>query len=142
MKKEVTWTAEEWKDWKWHQKHRIRNMEQLEEWIDVTPDEREAFRLTDPIFHMGITPYYAALMDPTNPDCPIRLQAVPKMEETHISPISRPRAFLHESQLRDVLQVLYSKTQGSRSHFNDKQTCLSRCLRVPFRTHRGQRRRD
>mgnify|MGYP003668347409 CR=1 FL=1 len=66
MKKEVTWTAEEWKDWKWHQKHRIRNMEQLEEWIDVTPDEREAFRLTDPIFHMGITPYYAALMDPTN----------------------------------------------------------------------------
>ena len=35
-------------------------MEQLEEWIDVTPDEREAFRLTDPVFHMGITPYYAA----------------------------------------------------------------------------------
>ena len=85
MKKKVTWTPEEWKDWKWHQKNRIRNMDQLDEWIDVTPDEREAFRLTDPVFHMGITPYYAALMDPTNPDCPIRLQAVPKMEETNIS---------------------------------------------------------
>ena len=43
MKKEVTWTEEEWKDWKWHQRNRIRNIEQLEEWIDVTPDEREAF---------------------------------------------------------------------------------------------------
>ena len=61
MKKRVTWTKEEWSDWRWHQKYRIRNLEQLEEWIDVTPDEREAFRLTDPVFHMGITPYYASL---------------------------------------------------------------------------------
>jgi lysine 2,3-aminomutase len=85
MKKRVTWTKEEWSDWRWHQKYRIRNLEQLEEWIDVTPDEREAFRLTDPVFHMGITPYYASLMDPEDPNCPIRLQAVPKMGETKIS---------------------------------------------------------
>jgi lysine 2,3-aminomutase len=30
---------------------------------------------------MAVTPYYAALMDPTDPDCPIRLQSVPKMGE-------------------------------------------------------------
>ena len=42
MKKEVTWTEEEWKDWKWHQKHRIRNIEQLEEWIDQS-EERTWF---------------------------------------------------------------------------------------------------
>jgi lysine 2,3-aminomutase len=36
---------------------------------------------------MGITPYYAALMDPDDPSCPIRLQSVPKMEETYVSAV-------------------------------------------------------
>jgi len=85
MKKQVTWTQDEWNDWRWHQKNRVRNMEQLAEWIDVTDDEREAFERTDPIFHMGITPYYASLMDPENPECPARLQAVPNLAETNIS---------------------------------------------------------
>ena len=85
MKKTVTWTPAQWSDWTWHQQNRIRTIEQLDEWIDVTPDEREAFRQTHSIFRMGITPYYAALMDRRDPMCPIRLQAVPKMSETTIS---------------------------------------------------------
>ena len=39
---------------------------------------------TDAEFHMGITPYYAALMDPEDPTCPIRLQSVPTMGELNI----------------------------------------------------------
>jgi lysine 2,3-aminomutase len=38
------------------------------------------------MFHMGITPYYAALMDPNDPNCPIRLQSVPQMGELNILP--------------------------------------------------------
>jgi len=34
---------------------------------------------------MGITPYYAALMDPDDPACPIRLQSVPTMGELQIA---------------------------------------------------------
>jgi len=85
MKKQVTWTQEEWADWGWQQRHRVRNLEQLDQWIDVTDEEREAFEKTDSIFHMGITPYYAALMSPTDENCPIRLQAVPKMAETEVT---------------------------------------------------------
>ena len=40
----------------------------------------------DAEFHMGITPYYAALMDPDDPSCPIRLQSVPTMGELTIAP--------------------------------------------------------
>src|SRR3989344_9238021 len=36
------------------------------------------------MFNMSITPYYASLMDPKNPDCPIRKQAVPKKGELSI----------------------------------------------------------
>ncbi len=41
---------------------------------------------TDAEFHMGITPYYAALMDPDDPSCPIRLQSVPTLGELNILP--------------------------------------------------------
>src|SRR5699024_3072471 len=34
-------------------------------------------------FRMGITPYYASLMDPEDPNCPVRKQAVPTIMETH-----------------------------------------------------------
>ncbi len=33
---------------------------------------------------MGITPYYASLMDKNNPRCPIRMQAVPTIMETSV----------------------------------------------------------
>ena len=34
-------------------------------------------------FRMGITPYYALLIDPEDKNCPIRKQAVPSIKETH-----------------------------------------------------------
>jgi lysine 2,3-aminomutase len=73
-----------WNDWHWQQRERVTRLEQLERVIKVTPDERRAAVLTDAEFHMGITPYYAALMDPEDPTCPIRLQSVPTMEELNI----------------------------------------------------------
>jgi lysine 2,3-aminomutase len=72
----------QWNDWHWQQRERITRLEQLESVIRVTDDERQAARETEKDFHMGITPYYAALMDPDDPRCPVRLQSVPTMGET------------------------------------------------------------
>ena len=33
------------------------------------------------LFRTGLTPYYAALMDPDNPACPVRMQAIPRAAE-------------------------------------------------------------
>ena len=71
----------DWNDWRWQQRNRVTRMEQLEGVVTVTDEERRAFKESDAMFHMGITPYYAALMDPEDPNCPIRLQSVPKMGE-------------------------------------------------------------
>jgi len=70
-----------WNDWRWQQRERITRLEQLEKVLRVTDDERRACVETDAEFHMGITPYYAALMDPEDPTCPVRLQSVPTMGE-------------------------------------------------------------
>jgi lysine 2,3-aminomutase len=75
-----------WNDWHWQQRERITHLAQLEKVIRLTDDERRAVVESDAEFHMGITPYYAALMDPDDPSCPIRQQSVPTMGELTIAP--------------------------------------------------------
>jgi lysine 2,3-aminomutase len=74
-----------WNDWHWQQRERVTGLEQLERVVHVTPDERRAVVETAAAFQMGITPYYASLMDPDDPTCPVRLQSVPTMDETVVS---------------------------------------------------------
>lgn len=79
--------SDSWQDWRWQQRKRIRRIDQLENVLKLTQDERLAFEKSDAMFHMAITPYYASLMDPDDPNCPIRLQSVPQMGELDILPI-------------------------------------------------------
>lgn len=71
----------DWGSWIWQQQKRIKSMDVLEKVLKVTDDERSAFAQSHEMFNMGITPYYASLMDPNDPNCPIRLQSVPKSGE-------------------------------------------------------------
>lgn len=89
----------DWNSWIWQQQKRIKSMEQLEKVLKVTPEEREAFEKSDAMFHMGITPYYAALMDANDPNCPVRLQSVPKMGELTIRPEDREDPLAEERDM-------------------------------------------
>jgi lysine 2,3-aminomutase len=76
--------AEEWNDWKWQVRNRINTVDQLKEIINLTEQEEEDISKVLDKFRMGITPYYAAQMDKEDHTCPIRMQAVPTISETHI----------------------------------------------------------
>jgi len=96
----------EWCDWGWQMRNRIRDAESLAAWIDPTPEEREAIARLADRFHFVITPYYAALMDPADPECPIRRQVVPRLAELH-DPDGVPDP-LHEvahSPVKNVIRV-------------------------------------
>jgi len=86
---------EEWNDWHWQLKNVIRDVETLKKVIDMTNGEENGLHGTLKHYRMAITPYYAALMDKTYPRCPIRLQAIPRIDETKhdISDLDDP---LHE----------------------------------------------
>lgn len=75
---------DDWDNWMWQQRNRIRTLDKLRECINVTDDEAKAYEGSVEMFNMSITPYYAALMDPEDPNCPIRLQAVPAIGELNI----------------------------------------------------------
>jgi len=76
-----TFNSDDWTSWRWQMQNRIHSAEALHEWIDPTESELEAIEKTDGVFRWNITPYYAALMDPEDPACPVRRQVVPSMDE-------------------------------------------------------------
>ena len=76
---------EKWNDWRWQVSNRLKTVEQIKQVINLTPKEEEDIEKVINGFRVGITPYYASLMDPDDPNCPIRRQAVPVLEETHRS---------------------------------------------------------
>ncbi len=76
-------TDEQWNDWKWQVRNRIETLDQLKKYLNLTPDEEEGVKKTLSTLRMAITPYYLSLIDPDNPHCPIRRQAVPTALETH-----------------------------------------------------------
>lgn len=74
-------TDDEWNDWKWQFRHRIATPEQLEAMLPLTADERDAAQRSRQLFKLGITPHWMTLIDPDDPQCPMRLQAVPRGAE-------------------------------------------------------------
>jgi len=78
-------TDEQWNDWHWQISNRLVTVEQIEQVLNLTAQEKEDITKVMTGFRVGITPYYASLMDPDDPRCPVRMQAVPVMAEMHRS---------------------------------------------------------
>jgi len=78
--------AAQWNDWRWQLKNRISTPRRLAEFFPLTPEERLATERSQVMFRLGITPHYATLIDPNDPDCPIRRQVVPREEELVVAP--------------------------------------------------------
>jgi len=76
----------DWEDWHWQIKHRIRSREELAQVIKLSPEEEQGIKNASGRLSVAITPYWATLMDPDDPDCPIRRQAVPVAAESSVSP--------------------------------------------------------
>lgn len=78
-------TDQQWNDWKWQVKNRIETLDQLKKYLPLTKDEEEGVKKSLETLRMAITPYYLSLINPDDPDCPIRKQAIPTGLETHQS---------------------------------------------------------
>ncbi len=65
----------DWRDWRWQLRHALRGADELGRLVELTGDERRGLALGG--LRTAVTPYYASLMDPTHPACPVRRQAIP-----------------------------------------------------------------
>ena len=78
-------TDNQWDDWKWQIKNRITDLEKLKKHLQLTPEEEHGVQEALKTLRMAITPYYLSLINPNDPNCPVRKQAIPTKAETHQS---------------------------------------------------------
>jgi len=71
----------DWADWRWQLKNRITGVGRLSQVVPLAPGEVAAIRRVEREFRWGISPYYASLLDPDHPACPLRRQAIPSALE-------------------------------------------------------------
>ena len=74
-------SASDWNDWKWHFRNRITSVKELSRFISLSDKEQSQLKLVTAKYPLAITPYYLSLINPDDPDDPIRKQAIPSIEE-------------------------------------------------------------
>jgi len=73
----------DWNSWHWQLRNRITTLAQLQRLMPtLTPEEYAGTRLANTKLALAIPPYFFNLIDPTDENCPIRRQVVPRIEET------------------------------------------------------------
>ncbi|MDD2558115.1 MAG: KamA family radical SAM protein, partial [Desulfuromonas sp.] len=66
-------------EWRDQLKEFVNTVDRLEKYVTLTDAETEVLKNNKTIW--GTTPYFASLMDPEDPECPIRKQVIPSKLE-------------------------------------------------------------
>lgn len=74
--------AEKWNDWRWQLSNRLNSVQDLSQVLQLTESERKALEGTSDLFRVDVTPYFISLIDPKNPNDPIRKQVIPTLTES------------------------------------------------------------
>jgi len=67
---------EQWLNWRWQLSHRLNSVEEIEQVLPLSQSERRALQASH-LFRVDITPYFISLIDPDDPNDPIRRQVIP-----------------------------------------------------------------
>lgn len=76
--------AADFADWRWQLRNRLSTKEELADLLSLTADEDAAMDAAPGLFRVGITPYYFSLIDRGHPDCPVRMQVIPRARELEV----------------------------------------------------------
>ena len=79
-------TQDQWNDHRWQLKNRVSSLAALEDRMELSPEERAGVLLAGHKLAMSITPHFFQLIDRDDPDCPIRRQVIPRIEEGWTAP--------------------------------------------------------
>jgi len=71
---------EKWNDWRWQLSHRLNSVDEIEKVVSLTESERKALQSSG-LFRVDITPYFISLIDPDDPNDPVRKQIIPRSDE-------------------------------------------------------------
>jgi lysine 2,3-aminomutase len=79
-------TDNHWNDWRWQLRNRIRDFKGIERIVKLSDSELSALSKQGIYLPVGITPYYASLLEPANPDQPLRRTVLTTENEFLVTP--------------------------------------------------------
>lgn len=126
-------SVEQFTNWRWQMKNQVQSASEVANILQLSASEKDAFVALHEKFHAGITPYYIALMRADDEFCPVRLQALPRMDEL-TDPLGMPDPLdeISNSPVKEVVQVY-----EDRVAFCVAQLCPVYC-RYCFRKRRDE----
>ena len=77
---------EDWFDWRWQMKNSIKSIEGFSKYLKLSDSELKGLEFAKNRLSVAVTPYFLNLIDPLDPDCPIRKQVIPKESESVFVP--------------------------------------------------------
>ena len=77
--------ASKWNNFRWQLQNRVTNLSQLENHLNLSNKERNGVILSGNKLSLSITPHFFNLIEANNPDCPIRKQVIPTVDEISVS---------------------------------------------------------
>jgi lysine 2,3-aminomutase len=125
----------EWLDWKWQYRNRITDVIGLAEILSIGDEENQEITKCLSGFRMAVTPYYASLIDPCNPSCPLRMQAVPSIDETRVFPWENEDP-LKEEQYSPAANIV--RRYPDRVLFLVTRQCAMYCRHCVRKRHVGE----
>ena len=78
--------SSDWNDWHWQLRNRITTLAQLETLLELSPQERAGCLFAAHKLALAITPHFFNLIDPQDPNCPVRRQVIPHIDESVVAP--------------------------------------------------------
>ncbi len=124
-----------WNDWKWQIKHRIRTLEQLISYLPSLRNNHELSRVIQK-YPMAITPYYASLIQQADSTDPILKMCVPQPEEL-FSPSCLSEDPLEENE--DMPVPGFVHRYPDRALLIATSTCASYCRHCTRKRMAGTR---
>lgn len=127
---------QDWNDWHWQVKNRIETLDDLKKYVNLTKEEEEGVRESLKTIRMAITPYYLSLIDPNDPNDPVRKQSIPTADELVINP---------EDQLDPLSEDEDSPVPGLTHRYPDRvlflitDMCSMYCRHCTRRRFAGQK---
>ena len=78
--------ASDWNDWHWQLRNRVTTLAQLETLLELSPQERAGCLFAAHKLALAITPHFFNLIEPLDPNCPVRRQVIPHIDESFVAP--------------------------------------------------------
>ena len=81
-------------------RNRLTKREHFEKYLQLSDNEKDGFKVAQNKLSVSVTPYFFNLIDPNNPNCPVRKQVIPSAEESISSNIELKDPVGEEDSMR------------------------------------------